>query len=249
MASKKYKGKTCAYCGKAGSSETGDHVFARQFILEQHRGNLPQVPACKPCNSAKSRLESYLLQIMPLGANHADALEVSQALMPKRAANPANKVLRGIIEDPQETAWLTDRSGQRHQRIPVLVDATMLQDWCGLVARGLAFFHWGVATPDYTVETIPLAAEVEQDILALAHKGKGGLQVEHSVGNGAFAYRGFKCADGEPASMWLIQLYGSVPIGGDPAASDALARSWGVFISPQDRKGAASADRLPHPER
>jgi hypothetical protein len=87
MTSKKFKGKTCAYCGKGGASETGDHVFARQFILEQHRGNLPQVPACRICNSAKSRLESYLLQIMPLGANHADARETFRALMPKRAAS------------------------------------------------------------------------------------------------------------------------------------------------------------------
>jgi hypothetical protein len=233
MASKKFKNKTCAYCGQAGASATGDHVFARQFFLVKHRANLPEVPACDRCNSNKSRLETYLLQLMPLGANHADAPETTRTLMPKRAAHPANKVLREIIEGRQETVWLTDETGQRDGRIPVYVDANILHDWCALVARGLAFFHWGVATPDYQVEVIPLAAEVEQDILTLASRYKCGEFVEHSVGNGAFAYRGFKCADDEPASMWMIYLYGRMPIGGDPAVSPVCAASWGVFITPK----------------
>jgi hypothetical protein len=235
MASKRFKGKLCAYCGEVGASTTGDHVFAREFFLVRHRSNLPQVPACVRCNSEKSSLESYLLQIMPLGGNHAEAHETTKTLMPKRAAHPANKVLRDIIESPKQTVWLTDQAGQRHKRIPVYVDAIKLQDWCGLVARGLAFFHFGVATPDYQVETIPLAAEVEHDILAFACRYKGGEYVERAVGNGALDYRGFKCADDEAASMWIIQLYGGIPIGGDPAASRVCALSWGVFITPRDR--------------
>lgn len=239
MASKKFKNKTCAYCGVPGASATGDHVFARQFFLVKHRANLPEVPACYRCNSVKSGLESYLLQIMPLGANHADAQETTRTLMPKRAAHPANKVLREIIERPEETVWLTDQDGQPRERIPVYIDANMLHDWCGLVARGLAFFHWGVATPNYQVETIALAVEVEQDILAMASRYKGGEYVERSVGNGAFGYRGFKCANGEPASMWMIYLYGRMPVGGDPAVSPVCAASWGVFIRPKGRREAA----------
>ena len=114
----------------------------------------------------------------------------------------------------------------------------MLQGWCGLVARGLAFFHWGVATPNYQVEAIPLAAEVERDILAFASRMKGGGYVERSIGNGAFEYRGFKCADGEPASTWMIYLYGRMPIGGDPAISPVCAVSFGVFIRPKGRQEA-----------
>jgi hypothetical protein len=159
--------------------------------------------------------------------------------MPKRAAHRANKVLREIIENSRETVWLTDQTGQQHERVPVYVDADRLQDWCGLVARGLAFFHWGVVTPDYKVEAVPLALEVEHDILAMARRYKCGECVERSVGNGAFAYRGFKCADGEPASMWMIYLYGRMPIGGDPVVSPVCAGSFGVFITPRDRQAAA----------
>jgi hypothetical protein len=241
MASKRFKGKTCAYCARAGVSEGPDHVFARQFILEQHRRNLPQVPACDPCNSGKSGLETYLLQVLPLGANHSDARETFQALMPKRAANAANRVLRKILEGPDETVWLTDQTGQRHQRIPVLLDADKLRDWCGLVARGLAFFHWGVATPDSMVETTPIDAREEQTTLLVMFNGIE--RVERSVGNGAFSYRGFKYASG--GFMWLLYIYGSMHIGGDPAASRECAWSWRVSITPQDRKEATSATCLP----
>src|SRR5262245_16171707 len=71
-------------------------IRARKFFLVWHHANLPQVPACARCNSEKSKLETHLLQNMPLGANHAEAQETSKALMPKRAAHPANNVLRDI---------------------------------------------------------------------------------------------------------------------------------------------------------
>ncbi len=234
MPSKKYKGKTCAYCGKVGVSDTGDHVFAREFFLARHRANLPQVPACKRCNNEKSTLETYLLQILPLGANHPDALETSSTLMPKRAAHVSNKILRSILEHPNKPVSLIDQSGQQHERIPVHLDAGKLTDWCGMVARGLANFHWGITTPKYEIKTIPLALSVESEILAMVGSFSGGERVQETLGNGAFAYRGFKCADGEPASMWMIYLYGAMPIGGDPGISNACASSWGVFITPKE---------------
>jgi hypothetical protein len=43
--SKKFKGKTCAYCGER-EAITGDHVFAREFFLPSDRADLPQAPIC-----------------------------------------------------------------------------------------------------------------------------------------------------------------------------------------------------------
>ncbi|MCB1505572.1 MAG: HNH endonuclease [Hyphomicrobiaceae bacterium] len=232
MASKRYKNKTCAYCGKLGASQSGDHVFAREFFLERDRGNLPQVPACVDCNNKKSALETYLLQLMPLGANHPAAHESVRTLMPKRAAHHGNKALLDVLNGPDATVFLIDQSGQRQQRIPVLIDANKLQDWCGLVARGLANFHWGVATPNYSVEVMPLTPEVERHILELASSRKNGGHIEGSIGDGTFEYRGFMCGDGEPASLWMIDLYGRMPIGGDPDFSRACAATWAVFITP-----------------
>lgn len=63
MGSKKYRDKTCVYCGKEKSSTTGDHVIAREFFPTDARQNLPQVPSCVACNNDKSFIEHYLLAV------------------------------------------------------------------------------------------------------------------------------------------------------------------------------------------
>jgi HNH endonuclease len=73
MVRKKYVGKTCVYCGRAGASDTRDHVVAKEFFLKEDRGNLPQVPACLECNGKKAKLEHYLLSVLPLGSRRPDA--------------------------------------------------------------------------------------------------------------------------------------------------------------------------------
>jgi hypothetical protein len=68
MASKKFKGKTCAYCRREGSSAVKEHVIAREFVLERYRDRLPTVPACEVCNTEKSALETYALAVLPFGS-------------------------------------------------------------------------------------------------------------------------------------------------------------------------------------
>ncbi len=151
--------------------------------------------------------------------------------MPKRAAHPSNKVLKEILKRPEETVELLDLTGQGHEHIPVYIDADMLQDWCKMLARGLTFFHWELTTVGYNVELVPLAAHVESEIMAVARRPDSGQYVEEFIGNRAFAYRGFKSDGVRPAIMWMIYLYGSMPIGGDMAVSNACAKSWAVFFT------------------
>ncbi len=73
MARKGYSGKTCAYCSREGVSKVREHVICKEFFLEEDRGNLPMVPACEECNTAKSKLETYALTILPFGNRHQDA--------------------------------------------------------------------------------------------------------------------------------------------------------------------------------
>lgn len=234
MASKKYKGKTCAYCGKLKSSTTGDHIIARGFLLAKHRDNLPAVPACAECNTSKSKLETYLMQVLPLGANHTDAKETSDILMPKRAQNQANTVLRNLLNSPDENAQLFDMEGKAHERVLMYVDANILEDWCGMIACGLAFFHWKIVTPDYNIETIPLTFEKERALISFAERNDGSGYAENTIGNNAFSYLGFRELNHGRSSVWILRLYGRMPIGGDPSVSNALASSWSVFITPPD---------------
>jgi 5-methylcytosine-specific restriction endonuclease McrA len=72
--SKKFKGKTCAYCGER-EAITGDHVFAREFFLPSDRADLPQAPICGECNNEKSKLEHYLTTVLPFGGRHPASAE------------------------------------------------------------------------------------------------------------------------------------------------------------------------------
>ena len=45
MGSKRFRNKTCVYCGLEQGAHTADHVIARQFFLTSGRDNLPMVPA------------------------------------------------------------------------------------------------------------------------------------------------------------------------------------------------------------
>jgi len=71
--SKRFKNKLCVYCLKNPSTPTGDHIFAREFFMQDRRANLPKVPACKHCNNEKSQLEHYLTAVLPFCGRHPDA--------------------------------------------------------------------------------------------------------------------------------------------------------------------------------
>lgn len=85
MGSKAYKGRTCVYCLSAESAD-GDHVIARSFFLPDKRQGIPIVPACQPCNNAKSELEHYLSAVMPFGGRHDDSRRTLLELIPRRLA-------------------------------------------------------------------------------------------------------------------------------------------------------------------
>src|SRR3989442_1792736 len=79
----KFKGQICVYCGKAQAT-TADHVICREFFLVKHRGHLPQVPACLPCNNEKAALENYLTVVLAFGGRHSHAAENLSTMVPKR---------------------------------------------------------------------------------------------------------------------------------------------------------------------
>ena len=92
---KRFKGKTCVYCGVAPSTTTGDHVFAREFFINVRRGNLPKVPACEGCNHEKSKLEHYLTAVLPFGGRHTDSAQNLSTLVEPRLAK--NAKLYGVL--------------------------------------------------------------------------------------------------------------------------------------------------------
>ncbi len=80
----KFTGEICVFCNKA-PSDTSDHALGRKFFLEERRGDLPQVPACKSCNNKKAEYEAYLMTVLPFGAKNSDAGQILSKLVPRRA--------------------------------------------------------------------------------------------------------------------------------------------------------------------
>ena len=226
--SKRFKGKTCPYCARAGVSTAPDHVFAREFFPKDKRNNLPQVPACDACNGDKSTLEHYLTAVLPFGGRHADSGHVLAVMAPPRLEK--NRKLRGDLARGV-TDRLEDVGGLMVPTMAVPFDIGKLERLCGLIARGLALFHFGAVIPaDCHVHAGAVTPDGERaltDTLLSLH----GNRVIKSIGDSAFEYEGLQSIAGPHLTVWRFKIYGGIQLTGDPQAPDVLANTVWVTTS------------------
>ena len=112
--SKKFKGKTCAYCCREGSSAAREHVIAHKYVLERYRDHLPTVPACEACNTEKSALETYALAVLPFGSLLPHSEEYLRKNMERRLTR--HPTLRRELGDGSSR----ERIRQNGMMVPVL---------------------------------------------------------------------------------------------------------------------------------
>jgi len=198
----KFDGQTCIYCDNA-LAESSDHVVGRKFFLEERRGNLPQVPACKRCNNRKSELEAYLMTVLPFGAKNADAAEILAKLVPPRLEKNAKlqrKLRRGY-----------ERSGGT--AIPF--EHKPLEELFAMIAKALAFQYFGVRLGSgYSSIASLFANEGAAFFAQMLSTGKA--RVSGDFGEGTFKYDGAQSKDDPQLTMWRFEIYGGVDFGGDP---------------------------------
>jgi hypothetical protein len=212
--SKKYKNKTCVYCMAANSSEDGDHVVSREFFLPEKRAGLPKVPACKACNNAKARLEHYLTAVMPFGGRHADSSRNLSTLVPPRLAK--NTKLFAALKQGMKSGIARLSGGLWVRAMTVPIDSERLIQLFELIARGLAYWHWGIYLPANTCVvkaaflTSPGRAMFEK---LLAQNAKN--RIKENLGDGVFIYEGAQSAECPELTVWRMSLYGVV-VGNDP---------------------------------
>ena len=213
---KRFKGETCAYCARPGVSATGDHVFARQFFPPGKRADLPQVPACEPCNRAKSTLEHYLTAVMPFGGAHADAAYMLNEMTPPRLAKNA-RLHRALAAGQSQTVLAKD--GRLISAMVIPFESEKLADLFGYIARGLALHHFGLVIPaEHNVRAGMIRAAGEgvfEQLLAL-----DGERVRETLGDGAFAYEGLQSWSHPHLTVWKFRAYGGLRMAGDPTAPD-----------------------------
>lgn len=229
--SKKYKGKTCVYCGVEGASSTPDHVLAREFVLKRHRTSLPKVPACEVCNNAKSALETYLTAVLPFGGHHAHARETLETMVPRRLEKNS-KVRRelGVSLTPR---WLPWGNGLVRKTRSVVIDAEKYDLWAAMVIKGLVWHHWKMIIDSaYSLEVLQLH-QSGNSYFEYIFRTKGERVGVTELGGGAFKYEAQGVRDALPASMWRFSVYGGLQLRGETLA-DASENTW-VVILPQHK--------------
>lgn len=225
--SKKWKGKTCAYCGVPGSSQSKEHVLARAFVLDRHRGHLPAVPACKSCNAKKSALETYLATYLLAAGRHEHAAEMLQTHGPGRLRS--NPRAREDFERAISKTWFPSRYSLFKPCEPtMLVDAEHLTEWLSSVCAGLIAHHWKIIVAgkvDFDVEPIALESEhlLEHVFASRASHRVGPV----TIGGGALSYQGAMDRSNEFFSAWRFMIYGGMVLAGD----DPNARTRTFYVT------------------
>ena len=232
--SKRFKGKTCVYCTIEGIADTGDHVFAREFLPVEQRSNISQVPACNPCNGEKAALEHYLTAVLPFGGRHADAMENLETAVPPRLAK--NQKLHRSLAKDQSRVWTREKSGLLVPSLTVPIDSNKLERLISFITRGLMWHHWNVVLgPDCFVDVHSLTGHCER-VFHSFNKMQVKDRVANDIGAGAFVYKGIQGVDNPAVSIWELSIYGGMKM----ASADGkdLMSKFGVMTGPkriQDR--------------
>ncbi|MDN7926932.1 HNH endonuclease [Burkholderia vietnamiensis] len=230
MGSKRFRNKTCVYCGLEQGANTADHVIAREFFLLAGRDNLPKVPACQECNTAKSRLEHYVLSVLLMGGVHPDAIEALATQLGPRLAN--NDALRRALFVGQRDRLIRQPDGSWATGMSVPFDGEQLAILCCYIALGLAWHHWHLQIAPHAVASANMFTRPGQatfeDLLA---RCEAGGRVEHTIGNGVFAYRGVYLRTNPRITLWQMKFFGGVELGSHRQRGET-ARS--LFVATND---------------
>jgi hypothetical protein len=155
MASKKNRGKPCAYCAVAVAT-TADHVFARGFFPTAQRAHLPTVPACLACNHAKSELEHYLAALLPFGGRQAGSAEHLEQMIPPRLAK--NAALHRALNEGKKKVWTREPTGIA-PTTALPLDGEKLEELFVYITKGLMLHEWQtLVRPDTIVQAASLTS-------------------------------------------------------------------------------------------
>lgn len=225
--SKKYKDKPCIYCQSSPSTRTGDHVFAREFFLEEQRGNLPKVPACERCNNEKSKLEHYLTATLPFGGVQSEAARHLAELVPDRLANNAR--LHRELRDGHGGAVMTDGAGQEQSVMTLPFDGQILHDLFHFIVRGVLFYHWRVALgPEHDSRVISVTQAGEEAFAHFLSKLLVQQSIANDLGNETFVYEGQQGKDDPALTVWKFSVFGGALLAG--RGEDQRATTTGLRV-------------------
>lgn len=230
MGHNRFCGKTCVYCA-TDSSVTGDHVFARSFFLEEHRANLPLVPACTKCNNEKSKLEHYLTSVLPFGGRHAHARDNLQKQVPRRLKK--NLRLHRELSEGRTVAELVD-DGRLGRRTVLPLRPGSLEELFRYIVRGLVWHHWRVCCPkSFEVDIMVLTKHgqevMDREIFALQRVER----IRQNLGKGTVIYEGIHDQESPGVSAWRFHMYGGMMVADDIGDKNSASTEIAAISAPK----------------
>jgi hypothetical protein len=241
-ASKRYKGKDCAYCGEPGSTSTNDHVVPKSFFLDAERIaglHIPQVAACARCNNEKSALEGYVSSALLIGSRHPEANRYRREKVGPRLDR--NQKLRRELNIDAPPIW-TEINGVLQPMHVIKIDPEKVDRLLQLIVRGLYRHHYGKPLPH---EMIPDVSMIRPEAEAFMWASVSHFfppevpRINCNLGRGTFIYSCVQSPAHEGFTAWMIGLHGGIPLHGQDGSAD----HWWCMTRPTPEALAAARAR------
>lgn len=230
--SKKYKNKVCVYCSEALST-AGEHIFAKEFFLKNQRANLPKAPSCDKCNRDKSRLENYLITILPFAGRHDDALENLTEMVPRRLAR--NKKLHRRLASQMKKAWILRDSRIYAKQTTFKFEGQTLIQLLGYIVRGIFWHHFDQVLSRNTVVEVLALTKYGKEYFNKNFLSVDGLDsYSGNYGSGTISYKGVRDPSNPEFTCWVFSLYGGIQIYEDSASKSEISNEIGAITFPEN---------------
>ncbi|MCG7932139.1 MAG: hypothetical protein N0E44_19075 [Candidatus Thiodiazotropha lotti] len=211
--SKKYKGKVCVYCANRLAT-TADHVIARQFFDIKRRSGLPKVPSCAECNNTKSKLEHYLISVLPFGSNHDSAQEMMGSTVERRLSK--NIKLKKHLQLQKTKKWAMSERGLYTHNLHIPINNKAIIRLFEYIAQGLLYTHYNVILgPEYFMNALTITdVGYYKYYDQFVGDSKVGIAKGNLAENG-FTYTGRQGKEYPEMSVWFMQLYDGIKLVGE----------------------------------
>ena len=246
-ASKRYRGKDCAYCGKPGCTPTNDHVVPRSFFLDVGHDpalQLPQVAACLKCNNEKSLLELYVGSSVLIGSKHPEASRYLREKIKPRLERNRKSWNELNLDAPPRWVRVNGVFQLVHE---VRIDPDRIERLLQMIVRGLYCYHYGkplsLAMWPH-VQMIRPEAETTMWASVAGYFPADTPRINRDLGRGTFRYSCVPSPACDGFTAWLISLHGNIRLYGEDGSSD----HWWCMTRPTRETVAATKGREALPQ-
>jgi len=189
---------------------------------------LPKAPACVECNNKKSKLEHYLLSVLPFGATHSNSQKALSVDAAKRLAK--NKKLHRKLKNEFGYKYFPKKDGGVEQQLAIGLDHDILHEFIGFVGKGLIWYHWEKYLPTECAYKAFTPSPIGLEFLRGLFNLSTNYRVNNQLGDGTVRYEGVMSEIDEGLSIWAIQLLGGMTVS-DEKAGYVFSNSFVAMIT------------------